>query len=99
MKAQSPLSQCAFLLSASLSHGLDEAPRSTRSSRQARQVQQRIAFKDQGAMFPNAYASPYAISIETQRPFTVLVESFRCSSVRVGSATVNRGHVASAMAG
>ena len=80
-EGQSPLSQCAFLLSASVSHGLDEALRSTRSSRQARQVQQRIACKDQGSMFPNAYGSPYAIGIEAQRPFAVLMESFRWSSV------------------
>lgn len=80
-EGQSPLSQCAFLLSASVSHGLDEALRSTRSSRQARQVQQRIAHKDQGSMFPNAYESPYAIGIEAQRPFAVLMENYRWSSV------------------
>jgi hypothetical protein len=80
-EGQSPLSQCAFLLSASVSHGLDEALRSTRSSMQARQMPQRIAYKDHGSMFPNAYESPYAIAIEAQRPFAVLMENFRWSSV------------------
>jgi hypothetical protein len=79
-EGQSPPSQCAFLLSASVSHGLDEALRSTRSSMQARQVQQ-IAHKDQRSMFPNAYESPYAIGIEAQRPFAVLMENFCWSSV------------------
>jgi hypothetical protein len=75
-EGQSPLGQCAFLLSASVSHGLDEALRSTRSSMQARQMPQRIAYKDHGSMFPNAYESPYAIGIEAQRPFAVLMENW-----------------------
>ncbi len=32
-------------------------------------------------MFPNGYESPYAIGSEAQRPFAVLMETFRWSSV------------------
>src|SRR4051794_16736299 len=50
---QELLKQRTPLVPTGVPNGLDEAPRSLRSSRQTRQVQQRIGHEDQTPMFPN----------------------------------------------
>jgi hypothetical protein len=53
-KQQEPLKQAPLLWPTGVPNGVDEALRSIRSGRQARQVQQRIGHEDQTPMFPMA---------------------------------------------
>jgi hypothetical protein len=73
---QEPLEQRAPLLPTSVPHGVDEAPRSTRFSRQTCQVRKRIGHEDQTLMFPNGFGTSLALLTEAQPPLTVLIERF-----------------------
>jgi hypothetical protein len=73
---QEPLEQRAPLLPTSVPHGVDEAPRSTRFSRQTCQVQKRIGHEDQTLMFPDGFGTSLALLTEAQPPLTVLIERF-----------------------
>jgi hypothetical protein len=63
---QQLLQQRTPLLPTGVPNGSDEGPRSTRSRRQTRQVQQRIGHEDQIPVFPNGFGTPHAILIEAQ---------------------------------
>ena len=78
---QQLLQQRTPLLPTGVPNGVDEAPRSIRSSRQTRQVQQRIGHEDQTPVFPNGFGAPHAIRIEAQVPLTVLIDTFPSASV------------------
>jgi hypothetical protein len=73
---QEPLEQRAPLLPTGVPHGVDEAPRSTRSTRQTGQVQKRISHEDQTPVRPNGFGTVHAILTQAQRPHTVLIERF-----------------------
>jgi hypothetical protein len=73
---QQSLKQRAPLLPTGVPNGLDEALRSIRYGRQARQVQQRRGHEDQTPMFPNGFRTPHAILVEAQRPLAVLITRF-----------------------
>jgi hypothetical protein len=73
---QEPLEQRAPLLPTGVPHGVDEAPRSTRSTRQTCQVQKRIGHEDQTPVCPNGFGTVHAILTQAQLPHTVLIERF-----------------------
>jgi hypothetical protein len=78
---QELLKQRTPLVPTGVPNGVDEAPRSLRSSRQTRQVQQRIGHEDQTPMFPNGFGTPHARLIEAQRPLAVLIEGFHLPDI------------------
>jgi hypothetical protein len=78
---QQLLQQCTPLLPTGVPNGSHEAPRSTRSRRQTRQVQQRIGHEDQTLVFLNGFDAPHAILIEAQVPLTVLIKRFHLPDI------------------
>ena len=72
-KDQQLLQQCAPLLPTGIPHGVDETPRSIRSSRQTRQVPQRRGYEDHTPMVPNGFGTPHAVRVEAQLSLTVLI--------------------------
>jgi hypothetical protein len=75
--------QHTALLPTGVPNGSDEAPRSTRSRRQTRQVPQRIGHEDQTPVFPHGFGAPHARRIEAQVPLTVLIKRFRRPPLRI----------------
>jgi hypothetical protein len=73
---QQLLKQRAPLLPTSIPNGLDEVFGSIRSSRQTRQVQQRIGHEHQTPMCSNGFGTPHAGLVEAQLPLAVLLEGF-----------------------
>jgi hypothetical protein len=65
---QEPLEQRAPLLPTGVPNGLDEAPRSTRSSRQTRQVSSEEATKTRHQCFPMASALRMRYSLKPNCP-------------------------------
>ena len=58
-------------------HGVEESPRSIRSSRQTRPVQQRRGHEDQTPVVPKGFGTPPAVVVAAQRPLAVLITRVR----------------------
>jgi hypothetical protein len=92
-KDQQLLQQCTPLLPTGVPNGMDEASRSIRSGRQARQVQQRLGHEDQTPMFSNGFGTPHAVLVEAQVPLTVLLKRFCRPALQIQADDLGGGPV------
>lgn len=73
--------------------GVDEAPRSTRSGRQTRQVQQRIGRGDQTPVLADGFGAPHAVLSDAQGHLTVLINRCRRPPVLLQADDLRRAPV------